>query len=138
VSQYVKYDQLIPVLKQMVDSGEVNVPTALRAQQAASVSGVIKPEEAVEFAKEMAPMSGAQQAKIVATRESNPSVSSDDAIEDAKSGGKVTQIVVTLTSQTHSSLREYANSEDTNLDDAARMLIHDGLLNKGYLQEPSE
>jgi ParB family chromosome partitioning protein len=133
VSQYVKYDQLIPQLKSLVDKGEVSVQTALRAQQAASVSGEPDPDEAVEFAKEMAPMSGAQQAKIVESRQDNPTMPSDQVIEDAKTGGKVTQIVVTLTSQVHGSLREFAKSEDTSVDDAARLLIQSGLSDKGYL-----
>lgn len=134
VSQYVKYDQLIPELKELVDKGDINVQTALRAQKAASVSGEANAEEAVEFAKEMAPMSGAQQSKIVKSREDNPAISSDEVLEDAKKGGKITQIMVTLTSHVHGSLREYASSEDTSMDDAARMLIQDGLSEKGYLE----
>ena len=135
VSQYVKYDQLIPELKSLVDEGQVNVQTALRAQKAASATGAPNPEEAVEFAKEMAPMSGAQQSKIVSTRENNPDVPADQAIEDAKKGGKITQINVTLSSNVHGSLKEFANSEDTNMDDAARMLIQEGLSEKGYLAD---
>ena len=134
VSQYVKYDQLIPALKELVDKGEVKLQTALRAQQAASVSGTPNPEEAIEFAMDMTPMSGVQQDKIVKERRKNPSLSSDQVIEDAKSGGKVTQINVTLTSQIHGSLRDYANAEDTNMDDAARLLIEEGLSDKGYLE----
>jgi ParB family transcriptional regulator, chromosome partitioning protein len=133
VSGYVKYDQLIPELKQLVDKGEINVLTALRAQQAAEVSGEIKPEEAVEFAKEMAPMSGAQQSKIVDTRRENPDIAADDVIESAKGGGKVTQIVVTLTSAVHSSLHDFARNEGTSVDDAAQTLIRDGLSDKGFL-----
>ena len=61
VSQYVTYDQLIPELKSMVDAGRIDVPVALRAQRAASVSGDPDPDEAVMFADDMATMSGAQQ-----------------------------------------------------------------------------
>lgn len=134
VSNYVKYDQLIPELQELVDKGEVKVRTALRAQRAAGVSGTLDSDEAIEFAKEMTPMSGAQQDKIVKEREKNPSLSSDQVIEDAKTGGKVTQILVTLTSKIHGSLGEYANSEDTNMDDAAGMLIQESLSEKGYLE----
>lgn len=108
VSKYVKFDQLIPELKSMVEKGEVSVQTALRAQSAASVAGDPNPEEAVEFAREMTPMTGAQQDKIVSTRKQDPSIAADQVIEDAKTGGKVTQILVTLTSTVHGSLREYA------------------------------
>ena len=50
---YVKYDRLVPKLKKLVDDGEVNMKTALRAQDAASVTGVTNEEEAVVFAKAM-------------------------------------------------------------------------------------
>ena len=134
VSRYVKYDQLIPELKELVDKGEVKLQAALRAQQAASVSGTPDPAEAVEFAKEMTPMSGVQQDTIVREREKDPSVSPDEVIEGAKSGGKLTQVIVTLTSQLHASLRDYAKSEDTSMDDAARMLLEEVLLRKGSFE----
>jgi ParB family transcriptional regulator, chromosome partitioning protein len=133
VALYVKYDQLVPQLKDLVDRGELTVQTALRAQQAASVSGEINPEEAVEFAKEMAPMSGAQQTKIVDARNDNPNIASDEVIENAKAGGKITQIVVTLSSNVHASLRDYAKNEGTSVDDAAQTLLRDALSDKGFL-----
>ncbi len=138
VSQYVKYDQLIPQLRHLVDTGAVSVPTALRAQKAASTSGETNPDEAVEFAKEMAPMSGVQQTKILELRQHDPTIPSDRVIEEAKHGAKIIQINVKLTSHMHTSLRQYATSEGTNMDDAARILIHDGLAEKGYLEEQSQ
>ena len=51
VGLYVKYDRLVPKLKKLVDDGEVDMKTALRAQDAASVTGVTNEEEAVVFAK---------------------------------------------------------------------------------------
>ena len=136
VSKYVKYDQLIMPLRKLVDNGTVKLQTALRAQRAASVSGEANPDEAVEFAKEMEPLSGIQQSKMVETREAKPDLASDIVIEDAKKGGKVTQLVVTVTSNVHASLRDYARTEDTNMDDAASMLIREGLSQKGYLEGP--
>jgi ParB family chromosome partitioning protein len=135
VSLYVKFEQLVPALKKMVTEGEVRLPTALRAQKAASVSGEVISEEAVELAKEMSGMSGAQQKKIVQDRASNPDQAVDEVIEHAKKGGKVTQIVVTLTSNVHTSLASYAEFEDTSTDDAARLLIESGLSTKGFLEE---
>lgn len=135
VSRYVRYDQLIPQLKKLVDAGQVKVPTALRAQQAASVKGETDPEEAVQFAKEMAGFSGAQQKKIIEDREDNPDVPADQVIENAKAGGKVTQVNVTLTSRVHRSLKRYAEFEGTNIDDAAGMLIESALSEKGFLGE---
>ena len=56
----------------LVDEGQVSIGTALRAQRVASASGEVHAEEAVQFAKEMASMSGAQQQHIVRQREKNP------------------------------------------------------------------
>ena len=134
VSQHVKYDQLIEPLKELVDTG-LPILTALRAQRAAAVGGEVNQEEAVKFAKEMSPMSGAQQSKIVTTRSQNPEMTADDIIEDAKAGGKITQVVVTLSSEVHGALTKYAHSEGTNSNDAAGMLIRSALYDNDLLED---
>ena len=133
VSQFVKYDQLIPELKKIVDNGQVKLNTALRAQQASQMDA----DEAVQFALEMDPMSGAQQSEIVKKRESDPFRDADDIIEEAKAGGKITQIVVTLTSEVHGALRQYATAQQTNADDAAGILIREGLYSNNLLEDGS-
>ena len=127
VSEYVKYDQLDPKLKELVDKKQVSLTAALRAQAAASVQDGLNVEEACQFAIEMNPMSGVQQKKIVTTRSKNPSLEAGAVIEDAKSAGKVVQIVITLTSDIHSALSDFAQSQQTNTDEAASQLIADGL-----------
>lgn len=138
VADYVKYDRLDASLKTLVDKGDVDIKAALRAQDAASVSGTFKPAEAVKFAKEMATMSGAQQERIVKVRQENPKRPADDIIEAAKTGEKITQVVVTLGSTALQSLRDYANEEGTSTDDAARDLIENGLTSKGFLKGETE
>lgn len=138
VSQYVKYDRLMPELKKLVDSGQANLQAALRAQDAATVTGGdSNPNDAVRLAVEMSGMSGAQQKKIVADRKSDPDIDVDDAIEHAKSGGKITQIVVTLGVGAHGALTRFAGDEGSNLDDAALSLIEEGLTTKGYYESQS-
>ena len=132
VRLYVKYDRLVPKLKKLVDEGEVDMATALRAQDAASVTGSTNEKDAVVFAKEMKAMSGAQQSRIIKERETNPDVPVDDVIESAKTGTKVTQVIVTLSSTVHSSLQTFAKSEGQNQDDAAATLIEEGLQQKGF------
>lgn len=133
VSQFVKYDSLIPALKAMVDGGKVDLKSALRAQKAAGAgSEKVDSKDAVKLAKEMATMSGLQQKKLVQTIVTKPEASVEEAIEDAKTGGKVTQVVVTLTASTHARLQDYAKSEGTNQDDAAAGLIEEGLIGKGF------
>ena len=132
VTLYVKYDRLVPTLKKLVDVGEVDMKTALRAQDAASVTGVTNEQDAVVLAKEMKPMSGVQQSKIIKDRKLNPDMPVDDVIESAKTGTKVTQVVVTLSATVHSSLQSFAKEEGQTQDDAAATLIEDGLQQKGF------
>ncbi len=135
VSEYVKYDRLDSKLKKLVDNGEVELKAALRAQDAAAISGEIKAEEAVKLAKEMSTMSGAQQSKLVKQIEEEPAASVDDLIEAAKTQEKITQIIVTLGATAHKGLSTYAKDEGTTMDDAARTLIEEALSGKGLLEE---
>ena len=135
VNEYVKYDRLKPELRQLVDKGGVDVKVALRAQDAASVTGTYEPAEAVKLAKEMAGMSGAQQVKLVKEREQKPNTPVDEAIEAAKTGAKIVQIMVTIGANVHRSLQTYAKEEGTTQDDAAAGLITEALSNKGFLEE---
>ena len=132
VREYVKYDRLIPELKELVDTQGIQVKTALRAQDAASTEGEPDPQEAVTLAKEMSGMSGAQQRKIQQARENDPTASVEEVIEQAKSGGRVTQIVVTLGQQIHTSLGHFARAEEISIDEAAAQLIENGLSSNGY------
>ncbi len=132
IREFVKYDRLIPELKKEVDGG-LDVKVALRAQDAASVTGEIKKEEAVKFAKAMGAMSGAQRKKLVKDREKDPEASVDKILESAKSGGKLTQIIVTLGPEAHQGLQKYSKEEEVNQDEAAATLIEEGLSGKGYI-----
>ena len=132
VTEYVKYDRLIPELKQLVDNSEVDLKAALRAQDASSTSGVPDPPETVKLAKGLSGMSSAQQKKVQKELEVDPTEPVDTVINRAKGSGRVLQVVVTLGQQAHTSLQSFANDEGTVLDDAAAQLIEEGLVSKGY------
>ena len=135
VRQYVKYDRLHPALKALVDNNKVKIPAALRAQEAASI-GVdeVNAEDAQKFALEMSSMSGAQLEKMVETRKTDPSMSADEVIEDAKAAGQIFQTRVTLTSTVNSALERYARAEGVTKDEAAGTLIRDGLYVNSFLE----
>lgn len=134
VREYVKYDRLIPELKRAVDDDDgVDLKAALRAQDALATEGDPDPREAVKLAKEMSRMTQAQQKRIQTTLKGRGYTASvDDAIEQAKSGEKVTQIIVTLGQQIHTSLGNLARAEGTTVDEAAAQLIENGLSRSGY------
>ncbi len=133
VSNYVKYDRLTTDLKELVDRGEVKLQAALRAQTAAEQLGENVETNAVSIAKEMNQMTGVQQRKLGEALEKSAGKPVEDAIEDAKSGSRVTQIVVTLGEEMHQRLQRYASDEGTTQDDAALSLIEEGLGAKGYI-----
>ena len=134
VNRYVKYDRLHERLKELVDIGEVKLDAALRAQDAAEAGEQATPDEMVMLAKEMAPMSGPQRTQIVRERTSNPTLSVDEVIEDAKTGSTITQVSVTLSSEVHAALGRYAKDEGTNRDNAALKLIQVGLYVHDYIE----
>jgi ParB family chromosome partitioning protein len=136
VGLYVKYDRLAAPLKKLVDEGVVDLKAALRGQDAASVTGKLNEAEAVMLAKELTQMSGAQQASVVKKREEDPESDVSEIIEAAKTGEKITQIVVSVGAALHQSLKQYAKDEDTTIDDAASSLIEESLTGKGY--QPKE
>ena len=135
VRKYVKFERLIPELKEVVTKEGIDVNVALRAQDAAAVTGKVDAGEALEFAREMSSMSGAQQKRIVEERHENPERPTDEVIEEAKSGGKITQLVVTLSTSILGSLKSYARSQNENQDVAAADLIERALRDEGFVDD---
>jgi len=132
VSQYIKFDRLVPELKDLVKSGRLKLKDALRAQDAASVTGTTDPATAVMLAEEMSVMSGAQQDRLVQDRRDSPNRPISEVIEDQKTQKRITQITVTLSGAAHQNLQSFARDEGTTQDDAARILIEGALLDKGF------
>ncbi|MFF4197864.1 ParB/RepB/Spo0J family partition protein [Nonomuraea sp. NPDC001831] len=133
VREYVKVARLIPQLQDLVKNEGLDIKTALRAQDASAAGRErAEPEEAVQLARELSGMSGAQQDALVKKRADNPEIPVDDLVESARSGEKVVQILVKMSGAAHAALKEYSKTEGTTLDDAARTLIEDGLSSKGF------
>ncbi len=133
VSEYLKYDALPEPLQAMVDKQEVPLRTALRARKAAmSDAGAVDTDQAVKFAKEMRPMTGAQQDKVVKVAKKLKGQPFEKKMEVGRAQAEVTQILVTLGEEVHALLQQYASDEGTTQDDAAAGLIEAGLTSKGY------
>ena len=135
VRRYVKYPRLIPELKEMVDNESVDIKVALKAQDAADAgSKKPNPEEAIKLAKEMSSMSDPQRKKLIKERGENPETSIDDVIEQARTGSKITQIIVTLTGDAHAALQQFAKDEKVPQDEAAAGFIEEALISRGLLE----
>ena len=97
--------------------------------------GSVNSEDAIILARAMVRMSGVQRRKVTKERKERPERPVEDVIEDAATGSKVTQIVVTVTQDTHVALQRFAREEDTNQDEAAAALIDEALVGRGLLDE---
>ncbi len=135
VLNYVKYPRLLPELKEMVDGG-LDVKVALKAQDAsADQDGRPNLDVAVTLAKEMEQMSGPQRTEFSQELKKNPDKPIDEKIEAAKTGARVTQIMVTVTQETHTAIQQFAREEGTNQNEATAALIEEALIGHGLLEE---
>ncbi len=119
----------------MVDNGDIDVNTAVKAEDAAvQDDGKPNPEIAVRLAQEMCSMTGVQRKKFVQAHKDSPNKPFDEVVEVAKTGSKVTQIVTTVTQDTHAAIQKFAKEEKTNQDEATGMLIEESLIDRGFLE----
>lgn len=133
VSKYVKYDQLVPELKDLVDDGKLDMKIALQAQKAAADdSGEVDGEAAKKFAAELEPMSNVQRGKFVKAVTDDPTASIEEKIERGRKQPVLKQVIVTLEESMHHALQSYAGDEGLNQDEAAVSLIEDGLVRRGF------
>lgn len=135
VSNYVKYDRLDSSLQELVDSGEVGLKVALKAQDFASLGGEFDKEKAIVLAKDMEPMTGAQRQKVEKTVKEKPDRPVHEVVDEARTGEQLVQKIVMLTKTVNESLKSFAAGEGTKSEDAAASLIQDGLIDKGYIDE---
>ena len=134
IRAYVKFPRLMPELKDLVEDGTVNINVAVKAQDASiDENGDPNPEVAVPLAREMDSMSGVQRTKLIQEHSKSPEKPMSDLIEEARTGGKVTQIVATVTHDTHKALQKFASDEGSNQDEAAVLLIEEALVERGLL-----
>jgi len=136
VSQYVKYDQLVPELKEKVDSAQLDMKVALQAQKAAtSQDGSVDTPAASKFAEELAPMSNQQRKVFVKAASDDPTAPVEQRIERGRKQPVLKQVIVTLEDSLHRGLQSYARDEGVNQDEAAASLIEDGLVRRGLNEE---
>lgn len=135
VQQYVKFEQLSPELKEMVDNSECDMKTALRATKAATRDGTVNKERAVVLANEMKSLSGTQQKNLEKAALAAPTAPIEQVVEGARKQPKSRSIRIELEESIHDSLSKYAHEEGTNSEDAAVSLINEGLTEAGYSDE---
>lgn len=126
------YDRLKDDLKKKVDDGDIDIKVAVKAQDSATdEDGEVNMETALVLAQEMPSMTGVQQSKTASAVKSGTPV--DEAIEQAKSGKGVTQIMVTVTKDVHAAIKKFATTESLKQDEAVAQLVEESLLDRNYL-----
>ena len=132
VSQYVKYDQLVPELKDKVDNAQLDMKVALQAQRAATApDGSIDTLAASKFAEELAPLSNQQRKQFVKVAADHGDTPLEERIELGRRQPVLRQVIVTLEASLHRSLQSYARDEGLSQDEAASSLIEDALVRRG-------
>jgi ParB family transcriptional regulator, chromosome partitioning protein len=135
VQKYVKFDQLIPVLKGKVTSGELQMDVALRAQGAATKNGNVDQELAVVLADEMKGMAGAQQRKLERVAKQHVGEDVSIILEEGLKQAKVISMNITISEDASAALDKYATEEGSSKAGAAESLILSGLASRGYYAE---
>lgn len=74
----------------------------------------------------------------VTSSEENPEVPVDKAVELAKTAETEIVPILQIQRREAQSLKKYANDEGTSDKDAAIQLVHEGLVDKGYLTEDQD
>jgi len=134
VQKYLKFSNLTDNLKKLVDNG-LDIDAADKAQKISEQTGNMNEEEIANLAKELNEMANVQRKAVEEKAKNKPKEKIAEILEDAKSGEKLTQVIVTLSRNLHYNLQKYAQDESSSQDAAAAELIEEGLLNKGYLEE---
>ncbi len=129
VLKHLKYDRLNIELQGKVDSGEIDLNTALKAQDAvANQEGHADSAEAADLAEALVTMSGAEQRQILREKSRNPEKSVRDILENFwKVNERDKQILVTLPEGVHKALRLKANEMRLTQDQIASRLICDAV-----------
>lgn len=135
IRDYVKYPRLIGELKHLVDRQEVDIHSAVSAQNALDEGDEsLDAKDAVYLAREMFGMSGVQRKNVIQQRKNDPGKPVDEVVEHAKMGSRSVQLIVTVTQVVHQAVRSVATDEEINQDDAAAALIEEALEGRGLLE----
>jgi len=134
IKRLVKYPQLAPKLKEMVDEG-LDLNVALKAQHAAVNPNTQQVDEhaALEYASHMKTMTNAQRDTLVKKSQEHPSASSSEVVEEARKQPETNRIELHILKNVHDRLTKFKkDGEHHTIAEAAIELIDGGLSDSGY------
>ena len=129
VLKHLKYDRLNIELQQKVDSGEVDLNTALKAQDAVtSKDGQVNSKEAVDLAEALETMNGVERRQILREKAANHKKPVKEILENFwNENERNKQILVTLPEGVHNAIRLRAKELNSTQDKVAAGLICDAV-----------
>jgi ParB family chromosome partitioning protein len=130
VLKHLKYDRLNPSLRRMVDTGDVTLDIALKAQDAVSNrhGDLDDAAEAVDLAEALSTMTGAERKQILQAKRHDPGIPVKTLLKEFWTANqKNRQIIVTLPAQVHENLQAHARTLGVTQDEAAARLIAENL-----------
>jgi ParB family chromosome partitioning protein len=127
VLKHLKYDRLQAPLKNKVDTGEVDLNIALKAQDAvATQDGYVDSSEALDLADALTTMNGAERRQILSEKKTKPERRVREILENFwVENEKDRQMVVTLPDGVHKALQLRAKQCRLTQDEFAARLICD-------------
>ena len=132
VRSYVKFERLRPELKELVESGSIDVKSALRIEDGFG-DRVVPAAELKSTVETVSRMTNAQQIDYFRSSRDNPAPNQVAASNSNGAGpnrpGGVRQIIVTLRNEELESLRRWATSNGIGQDKAAGRIITSFLRN---------
>jgi len=126
VLKHIKYERLTPSLRAAVDTGEVRLDVALKAQDA-TFDDASDEADGLAVARALSGMTGVQQRQLLDARRRKPSEAITDLLAHVNAIPRKHQIIVTLSAEDHRALQLYAMSLKVTQDRAAARLVADGL-----------
>lgn len=129
VLKHLKYDRLNDELRKKVDSGEIDLNIALKAQDAAvGQDGLVSSAEAVDLAEALVTMNGVERRQILREKAASPDRRVREILENFwEENEKVKQILVTVPAGVHKALRLKAKETHSTQDEIAAGLICDAV-----------
>lgn len=129
VLKHLKYDRLDPQLQRRVDTGEVDLNAALKAQDAvASGDGQTNSDEAVDLAEALTTMNSAERRQILREKAASPEKKIRDILQNYwKEHEKNRQLLVTLPDSVHRAIQRRAKHSRLTQDEVAARLICDAV-----------
>lgn len=138
VSQYVKFDQLVPALQERVNKEPTKLNVALRAQKAAAAinkEDEIDEATAVTLFEEMETLSGPQLSQLEKSAKQNPNASIEEIIESGRRQPREVRLTIVISVELQDALDRFASEEDTNRTNAAADIIEKKLIAEGYVKD---